>query len=288
MKNRKRDIIYLFICTLPVSGMMIYWLIWEQEYSLLPWALLPQGFIILWIAIMLLQERFLRNNARRIETRPVADLRQEALESFENKSFREITADSMSADLKALYRHRFAPKNLLLGTVCICCAVLFAAYIVTGIGNGVMPFFYNIVAGIAVLFFGLAGFVIVCEAALQFAGIHVSSFEKKHREELAMIKRSYMGGRMIVAADSAINIGIDYIISVRSSECECIRISDVIGAESLRVRKVKRDRAGFMTKLQYEYVISIYVKKHRKPVKYIVTELQSEYIRDELIRRGIK
>lgn len=288
MKNRKRDIIYLFICTLPVSAIIIYWLISEQDYDMLPWALLPQGFMVICILIMLLQERILKLIADKIKNRPEAELRELVLENFESNSFREITANSMSADLKNLYCRKFAPKNLLLGTVCICCAVLFAAYIVTGIGNGVMPFFYNIVAGIAVLFFGLAGFVIVCEAALQFAGIHVSSFEKKHREELAMIERSYMGGRMIVAADSAINIGIDYIISVRSSECECIRISDVIGAESLRVRKVKRDRAGFMTKLQYEYVISIYVKKHRKPVKYIVTELQSEYIRDELTRRGIK
>lgn len=288
MKNRKRDIIYLFICTLPVSAIIIYWLISEQDYDMLPWALLPQGFMVICILIMLLQERILKSIADKIKNRPEAELRELVLENFESNSFREITANSMSADLKNLYCRKFAPKNLLLGTVSLVYAYLMAAYIVTGIGNGIMPAFFNIVAGIAALYFGLSGIILVCEAASQFAGFPADRFEKKYREELPMIERSYMGGRMIIALNSVLNIGLDYIVSVSTSECEAVSISDIIGAQAIRVHKVRRDRAGFITKQKFEYVICIYARQRNKPIKHIVNELQAEYIRDELIRRGIK
>lgn len=281
--KHKKDIIYLFICTLPVSAILIYLFVLEGSYRLLPFALIPQLFTGVCIWIMLLQEKLITHRTQRAAERPGAELRQEALENYEKKAFREIKADSVSADLRAVYRRKYAPRSLLYG---VCCLALSGG--ITAVIMSFIEYARSITAIAAAVIFGLAALVFFIEAAEQFAGIPVKAFEKKNREELPMIERSYMGGRMILNPLSGLNIGIDYIVSIESSVCECFRIPDITAADVLFVTDTKRDRAGFITKQEFSYVVRLFVRGRKKPVKHIVNAVQSEYIRDELMRHGMK
>ncbi|MDO4864747.1 MAG: hypothetical protein Q4A05_11310 [Ruminococcus sp.] len=287
MNKRKRDIIFLFIITLPVSIMTVYWSVSEQDYDLLPLAVIPPLCVIPVIGLMLLKEKLVLAFAQKIDSRTDSDRRQEALEKFETDSFREIAAETMSADLKSVYRRKFAPRCFLLGALCMAFAAFIALYLVLDLGVDIMPSFFDIIAGVFACLFGIFGISFILESLLQFAGFHVKSFERKYHAELAMIERSYLGGRMMLSPNSGLNIGIDFILYLYWYGCECIRISDVSHAETLRMRTTKRGKAGFVTEQKYEYIVVIYVKGREKPIKYVANELQSEYIRDELARRGI-
>lgn len=287
MNKRKRDIIFLFIITLPVSIMMVYWSVTEQDYDLLPLAVIPPLCVIPVIGLMLLNEKLVIAVARKIESRTDSDRRQEALEKFETDSFREIAAETMSADLKSIYRRKFAPRCFLLGALCMASAAFIALYLILDLGVDIMPSFFDIIAGVFACLFGLFGILFILESVLQLVGFHVNSFEKKNRMDFAMVERSYMGGRMMLSPNSGLSIGIDFIVYIDWYGCECIRISDVSHAETLRMRATKRSKAGFVTKQKYEYIVEIYVKERNKPIKYVANELQSEYIRDEFARRGL-
>ncbi|MBR6070480.1 MAG: hypothetical protein IKP78_07830 [Ruminococcus sp.] len=287
MKHRKKDIIILFILTIPISAMMIYWSVSEQDYDLLPLAVIPPLCVIPIIGLMLLKEKMIMAVSRKIETRTESDRRQEVLENFENSSFREITAETMSADLKSIYRRKFAPRCFVLGTLCLPIAGFMALYILLDFGVDIMPSFFNIIAGILACFLVFCGIGFVSESVLQYAGFHVKSFEKKFRAEFAMIERSYLGGRMMLSPNSGLNIGIDFIVYLDWYGCECIKISDVSRAEMMCVHTTKRSKAGFITEKKFEYLVLIYVSERKKPIKYVANELQSEYIRDEFARRGV-
>jgi len=267
--------------------MMIYWSVSEQDYDLLPLAVIPPLCVIPIIGLMLLKEKLIMAAARKIESRSESDRRQEVLEKFENDSFREIAAETMSADLKRIYRRKFAPRCFLLGALCMAFAAFIALYLILDLGVDIMPSFFNIIAGILACFLVFCGIGFVSESVLQYAGFHVKSFEKKFRAEFAMIERSYLGGRMMLSPNSGLNIGIDFIVYLDWYGCECIKISDVSRAEMMCVHTTKRSKAGFITEKKFEYLVLIYVSERKKPVKYVANELQSEYIRDEFARRGL-
>lgn len=285
--KHKKDIIFLFIITIPISAMMIYWLVSEQDYDMLPFVLIPQLCVIPVIVLMILKEKLIMAVSRKIQSRPESDRRQEALENFETDSFRNITAETMSADLKSIYRRKFAPRCLLLGTICMLVAAFMVAYILLDQDNSILTRIFYIVVAIYSCLFGFCGISLIIESVLQVTGVHVKSFENKNRDELDMIERSYMSGRMMVAPNSGLNIGIDFIIYLDWYKCECIRISDVSSVNALCIRTTGHGKSGFIKEQKYEYNIIVDVIGRKKPIKYIANELQSEYIRDEFARRGI-
>lgn len=123
MKKRKRDIIFLFIAATPVSAWMIYWFIWEEDYNLLPWALLPQVLIALCIGIMALQEKFVLKRERKLLNSDASKEWDYALEKYEyiNIGFRNIRSETMAKDLKKIYRTK-------LFIICFAVGLLAFAY----------------------------------------------------------------------------------------------------------------------------------------------------------------
>lgn len=100
MKDRKKDIIFLFIATTPVSAWMIYWFIWEEDYNLLPWALLPQGVMALCIGIMILQEKHVLKRESKLLHSDFPKQWDYALEKYESSPHGNVRSESMTRHLK--------------------------------------------------------------------------------------------------------------------------------------------------------------------------------------------
>lgn len=287
MKNRKRDIIYLFICTIPVSAILVYIFIVMEIYRALPCALIPQAFMAFCILIMRAQEKHIDKQNKKLKNVPEAEMRQQALENFERCSFRSISADNMADDLKGILRRRHAPLVLALAAVFLAVTFFIIWLFITSSVSSVYHNFGILPFGLVIMsaFITLACIIIGADLLI---GYPVTSFIEKEKDRLSMIERSYMGGRMICGWLSGINVGIDYCVYYDLNTVKCFRTDDIWHIKVNRQITKKRDRSGFDVRDKKDISAELSVRGCKDTFKVGMTELQLEYICDEFMRRGVK
>ena len=287
MKNRKRDIIFLYICTIPVSALLIFMLVIMEEIHALPFALIPQLFITVCILIMSLQEKHIDKQNEKLKNIPEQEMRQQVLENYEHKGYRRISAETMTEDLKGIFRRRHAPLVLFIGAVSLAVTAfiiyLFVSMSVSSVLHDFGPL--PVVTLIMTAFIALACIIIGTDLLI---GFPVTSFAEKEKERLSMIDRSYMGGSMICGWFSGINIGIDYCVYYDLNSVKCFRTEDIWHIKVNRRIKKKRDRSGFDVRDKKDISVELCVRGVRDTFRVSVNGLQLEYICDEFMRRGVK
>ena len=109
----------MFICTLPVSALLVFIFIVTEGYNGLPFALIPQVFLAVCLWIMRMQEKYVLKRERKLMDSARPKQWQSALEKYEyeNSSYRNIRTGSMSKDLKKIYRTRLFPVCLFVGLI---------------------------------------------------------------------------------------------------------------------------------------------------------------------------
>jgi hypothetical protein len=287
MKNRKRDIIFLFIATTPVSAWMIYWFIWEEEYNLLPCALLPQGVMALCIGIMILQEKHVLKRESELLHSDFPKKWDYALEKYENSDHSNIRSESMTKHLKKIYRIRLFPLCFFYGLLSI--AALLAFYISWKSSKDnkyIAP--PSLKAKICVIFFAIFGTGCILTAIYQFCGLPVYLFLKKHRTDAEAIERSYMEGKMIYGKLSGINVGFEYCVCYDLFSVSCFNVRNIEYAETFRKIKKEKSTSGFYHKVKQDISVKINIKGEKNPYSISLNEQQLEYLCDELKRRGVQ
>ena len=284
--KKKKDIFFLFICNLPVSGMMIYWFIWEKEYSSLPWALLPQAVMVLCIVIMLLQEKHILKKEDRIKDRSKADLHQEAFEKYEINAFHDINSASMAKDLKKIYRTKLFPIVFLYSPLCICISVIIIFLLISINSNEYLenPPLSDKIRTIIFVFISVGCLLV---SLYELLGLPVYFFLRKHHEEVETTERSYMEGKMICSKLSGINIGPEYCIYYDLFSVDCFPVNEILYAETIKKLKKKSGTAGFVSKVKLDISLNIAIKGEEAVYNIALKEFQLEYLCDELIRRGV-
>lgn len=191
--------------------------------------------------------------------------------------FREIQSDSMSDDLRIIYRSKFAPRSLIGGiTVLVGTIVMLIAFMCdkSGIEFNDIHIFGEFV---------LINLISWSASFIQLSGLPVRRFERKNSEELPMIERSYMTGRMLLYKVSGLNIGDDYIVFINSIKCSCVRLSDIREVIAYRDPQWR----NFKDKPKKRaYIIAICING-QKPILINVDRYESEYLCDELMRRRV-
>jgi hypothetical protein len=288
MKKHKKDILFLFICSLPVTGMMIYWLIWEKEYRSLPWAFLPQAVMALCIGIMILQEKHVLKRESRLIAPKRSKQWHSELERYEheNSGYRNIRCDAMSKDLKLIYRTRIFPVVSLLGVLSAAFLAFFYYYEKSSKTSEYIssPSFFEKTILILIALFGIA---CISTAIYEFLGLPVLLFIRKHRENADAIERSYMEGKMICGKLGGINVGFEYCIYYDLFSVDCFSVRNTEYAEVIIKVKKKQDRAGFYHKVKRDISIKLTVRGEKYPYNIDVNEAQLEHICGELMRRGV-
>jgi len=287
MKKRKRDIIFLFIATTPVSAWMIYWLIWEEDYGLLPWALLPQAVMALCIGIMILQEKHVLKRESELLRSDFPKKWDYALEKYENSDHSNIRSESMKKHMKKIYRTRLFPICFFYGLLSI--AVLLAFYISweSSKDNKYIDA-PSMKERICVFFFAIFGTSCISTAIYQFFGIPVYLFLRKHRSDAEAIERSYMEGKMIYGKLSGINVGFEYCVCYNLFSVSSFNVRNITYAESFRKIKKEQSTSGFYHKVKHDISVKINIKGEKKPYDISLNEQQFEYLCDELKRRGVQ
>lgn len=289
MKNRKRDIIFLFICTLPVSALLIFIFVASEKYSGLPFALIPQAFMALCIGIMLLQERHVLKRERELRDSAHPKKWKSALEKYEyeNSSYRNIRSGSMQKDLKKIYRIRLCPVCFLVGLVSLVYPVLKYIWLKTGEHNkylGTPSFAEKMISVICVIF----GAICILTAVYEFLGFPVFLLIKKHNADMEAIERSYMEGKMICGKLCGLNVGFEYCVYYDLFSVICFPVRDITYARTERKIKKERSRSGFYHKVKQDITLKISVNGEEYPYIISVDEDQLENICGELTRRGIR
>ena len=288
MKNRKRDILFLFICTVHVSAMIIYWSIWSEEYSLLPWALLPQAVMALCIGIMILQEKHVLKRESRLVAPQKSKHWQSELERYEheNSGYRNIRCDSMSKDLKLIYRTRIFPVVFFFGMLSAAFLAFFYYY-ENSSKNSEYIRRLSVFEKIFVILIALFGIACILTAIYEFLGLPVKLFIRKNRENADAVERSYMEGKMICGKLGGINVGFEYCVHYDLFSVDCFSVRKIEYAEVIIKVKKKQDRAGFYHKVKKDISIKLNVRDEKYPYNIDVKESQLEYICGELMRRGV-
>jgi len=288
MKKRKRDIIFLFICTLPVSAFMIYWFIYEMEYRLLPWALLPQAFLAVCIGIMLLQEKHVLKREGQLLAPQRSKQWHSELEKYEheNHSYRNIRSDSMSKDLKLIYLTRIFPIVLFWGMLSAI-SLAFFYYYGKSSKNNEYTSKLSVFEKAIIIMIALFGIACILTAVYEFIGLPIYIFQRKHRNDTEAIERSYMEGKMICGKLCGINVGFEYCIYYDLFSVDCFSVRSITYVEVIKKVKKEKDRAGFYHKVRQDISIKINVSGEKYPYTVSVNEVQLDFICSELKRRGV-
>lgn len=284
MKNRKKDIIYMFIASLAFSALMAAVFIVCEQKSKLYLALIPQLVLALLIGIMYLQEKALNNEAEKLRNRPESEMRQQVLENYETNGCRNIGSSSMSDDLKSIFRRNLCPPCLGFGILCIILTAIVVFTIHLAVEGGLKPGFSGI--GFAVLF-GISGISGILTAISQFLGLPVTSFMKREKMHIDMIESSYMNGNMICGKLGGINIGTDYCVCYTMGSVIAFRTQDISCVNVHKRIDVRRGRSGFGEKAEKDISVVIRLEKTGKTYKIELSELQLEYVCDEFMRHGV-
>ena len=289
MKNRKRDIIFLFICTLPVSALLIFIFVTLEEYGGLPFALVPQAFMALCIAIMFLQEKHVLKRERKLRASEHPRQWKSALEKYEyeNSSYRNIRSGSMSKDLKRIYRTRLFPICLLVGLVSLVYPVLSCIWLKTSEGSEYLsaPSFAEKATSVICLIFGA---LCILTALYEFLGLPVYFFRRKNRADIEAIERSYMEGKMVCGKLCGLNVGFEYCVYYDLFSVCCFSVRDIAYAETVRKIKKEQSRSGFYHKVKQDITLELRVKGEKFPYNISVNDEQLENICGELTRRGVR
>lgn len=282
MNNRKRDILYMFIATVPLSAVLAAILIICEQGAKLYMALLPQLGMCGIIGIMLMQEKYIENQNEIYRNRLDAEMRQQVLENYESDGYRNINADNMSDDLKMIFRRSIAPFFFIYG-IGASLLLMFLIYLVSSLSarKDIMTVFT--IGGTAIVAFGCFALGIY-----QFTGGTVSYFLNKEKTNLDMIERSYMGGSMICGWLSGINIGIDHCVIYDSTSVSTVKNEDILHVNINKRITKKRDRSGFVVKDKKDISAQLVMRNKDNTYNINVTELQLEFLCDEFMRRGIK
>lgn len=289
MKNRKRDIIYFFICTLPVSALLIFVFVITEKYKGLPLALLPQVFLTLCIVIMILQEKQVLKRESKLLRSDFSKKWDYALEKYEheNSRYRNIRSDSMSKDLKLLYRTKVFPIGLFWGVLSDAFLAVFYYFMKKSQDNEYTDS-PSVFEKIFLLIIALFGIICILTAIYEFIGLPVYLFLRKYRTDAEAIERSYTEGKMICGMLSGINVGFEFCVYYDLFSVSCFNVRNIEYAKVEKKIKKKTDRSGFVCNVKQEISLEINLKDIKFPYKISLNEQQLEYLCDELIRRGVK
>ncbi|MCR5110531.1 MAG: hypothetical protein K6B38_06435 [Ruminococcus sp.] len=118
MNNRKRDILYMFIATVPLSAVLAAILIICEQGAKLYTALLPQLGMCGIIGIMLMQEKYIEKQNEIYRNRLDAEMRQQVIENYESDGYRNINASQKSVTAQASWSKikRIFPHSWSCGT----------------------------------------------------------------------------------------------------------------------------------------------------------------------------
>lgn len=286
MKKRKRDIIFLFIATTPVSAWMIYWFIWEEDYNLLPWALLPQAVMALCIGIMILQEKHVLKRERELLHSDFPKKWDYALEKYENSYHSNIRSESMTKHLKKIYRTKLFPLCFFYGLLSIAVLLAFYNSWKSSKDNKYIDA-PSLKEKICVIFFAIFGTICTLTAIYQFLGLPVYLFLRKHRSDAEAIERSYMEGKMIFGKISGINVGFEYCVYYDFFSVSCFNVRNIEYAEILVKIKKEQSTSGFYHKVKQYISVKIHIKDEKNTYAISLNKQQLEYLCDELMRRGV-
>ena len=282
MKDKKSDIIYMFIASLAFSALMAAAFIIFEQKSKLYLALIPQLVLTLLIGIMYLQEKAVNKKSEMFRNKPESEIRQQLLENYGDKILHSIEAETMADDLKSIYRRKICPVCFGIGIV-VLPVTFFLIYLFFGADSS--P---GLGATITIGFFVLFGVGGILLGIYHLFGLSVNKFIKKEHERADIVERSYMMGNMVCGNCSGVNIGIEYCVHYDLCSVECFRIDDIESVKANKLITIKRDRSGFDTKGEKDISVEIRLKNRDRHYKVDLTELQLEYVCDEFTRHGVK
>ena len=281
MKDKKRDIIYMFIASLAFSAVMAAAFIIFEQKSKLYLAIIPQLVLAMLIGVMYMQEKAVNKAAEKLRNKPESEIRQQLLENG-NDILHSIETETMADDLKRIFRRKICPLCFGIGFVLLP-LMFFLIYDFAGTSFKPGP------GGIfAIGLCGFLGFGSLLLGIYHIFGLSVNSFIKKEHERIDDLERSYMMGNMVCGNYSGVNIGIDYCVHYDVGGVYCFRIEDIESVKASKQITMKRDRSGFSVKEKKEIFAEIRLKNKDKPYKVDLTELQLEYVCDEFTRHGVK
>lgn len=279
----------MFICTLPVSALLVFIFIVTEGYSGLPFALIPQVFLTVCLWVMRMQEKYVLKRERKLRDSTRPKQWQSALEKYEyeNSSYRDIRTGSMSKDLKKIYRTRLFPVCLFVGLIVLVYPVISYIWKKTSEDNEYLssPSFIETMTAIL---FVILGALCILTAVYEFLGLPVYLFRKKHCADMEAIERSYMEGKMVCGKLSGLNVGFEYCVYYDLFSVCCFSARDIIYAKTVRKLKKEKSRTGFYTKVQQDITIELRVNGEEFPYHISVNEEQLENICGELTRRGVR
>ncbi len=283
MNNRKRNIIFPLFLSLSISALFLLIIILTDRYDEIWFAAIPLSIFPICIMINILQEKSADKKYEK-KTALKASIsesvvRQQILENYEVNIFREITADTMADDLKEICRKKYSPKWLTMSIL----PLLFLPVVV------LMFMIEKSILSVVVLVFLI---ILFCGCAFMsvysFSGLFIKGFSRKSGKNFNMIERSYMGGRVFHTKSNTINIGIDYCVYTDLFGIGFFRNNDVLKAVFTEKRTKKYDRFGFYAGENNEMYVSFFIKGQKQTCDIHGSQLQLEYICDELLRCGIK
>lgn len=283
MKKRKRKIIFPLFVSLGLSAYFLFFIILTERYNEIWFAAIPLAIFPLCVLINVIQEKYADKKAEKRAAKkasvPESSIRQKVLENYGGKVFREITAETMAEDLKEICRKKYAPKWLIL-TAAALLFLLLSIWIFKEEGD------FSAVCLMTFLIFLTCG----CFAMFvyTFSGLAIKAFIKQAGKDLSRIERSYMGGKTICARRHTLNIGIDYCVCTDSFGIDFFRNSDIQKTVLTEKRTKEYDNSGFYAGEKNELYVSFIIKDEKRPYDIHGTQLQLEYICDELMRCGIK
>lgn len=204
--------------------------------------------------------------------------RKDEVQTENDIEFREIQADSMSEDLRIIYRTKFAPRCIICEiTLLISVGVILFAYLCNDNGISLNDSIILIqIIGLTVAF----SFITV----LLVLALPAKLFERKHSEVLPMIERSYMNGKMLLHASFALNIGDDYLVFVKPTKCIYIKLSNIMHAGAVRDWEWRnfKDKPN-----RRAYNIALFLRDRQKTVLLKLDRYETDYLCDELDRLGV-
>ncbi|MBE6862924.1 MAG: hypothetical protein E7497_08555 [Ruminococcus sp.] len=283
MKNRKRGTIFLLSLSLSISALLLLIILITDRYDEIWFAVIPFSLFPICMLINVLQEIFAEKKADRKATEKASisqsAVRQLLLENYEENIFSEINTTTMADNLKSICRKKYATKWLIMSLL----PLLFLPLAIFG-----FRIEKSILSVIILVFLIISAFCCMAMSIYNFSGLNINVFIKKAGENLNMIERSYMGGKIVQTKAQTFNIGIDYCVYTDLFDIDFFKNSDVTEAVLTESRTKKYDRFGFYAGEKNEMYVSISIKGNKSTFKIQGSQLQLEYICDELLRCGIK
>lgn len=283
MKKLKRKIIFPLFVSLGLSAYFLFIIILTERYNEMWFAAIPLAIFPLCILINVIQEKYADKKAEKRAAEkasiPESSIRQQVLENYGGNVFREITAETMADDLKEICRKKYAPRWLIV-TAAVLLFLLLSIWIFYAERD-----FSSVCLMVFLIILTCGCFAMFVYA---FSGLSVKVFTKQAGNNLNCIERSYMGGKTICATVHTLNIGIDYCVCTDLFGIGFFRNSDIQKVVLIEKRTKEYDRSGFYAGEKNELYISFIIKDEKRPYDIHGTQLQIEYICDELMRCGIK